>query len=152
MEEIGQGKSPLLQLIEGRMSEMGLTGHGKSKALAGMAETSEAVISRLLNGSKAISVNNIYKVLSALNLIYNDSEKPQERADFHWQKHGKKLQEENHKLLKELNQQLKEIINLKDQIENLKEEIQVLKQEDLPPPMLSMGICTPGEKRKTNAK
>ena len=64
----------------------------------------------------------------------------------------KKLQEENHKLLKELNQQLKEIINLKDQIENLKEEIQVLKQEDLPPPMLSMGICTPGEKRKTNAK
>ncbi len=72
MELSRQGKNPLLQLIKDRMVEVGLINHGKNKVLAEMAGTSESVVSRLLKGSKSISVKNIYSILSALDLLSID--------------------------------------------------------------------------------
>lgn len=74
MESNSQDKNSLSELLEGRLEALGIKGHGKGKLLAKMAGIPQSTVSRILNGSKQVGTENIYKILRSLNLISTISE------------------------------------------------------------------------------
>lgn len=76
MESCSQDKNALLELLEGRLEALGIKGRGRGKTLAEMAGMAESTVSRILNGSKQIGMENVFKILHALNLISAMDEQP----------------------------------------------------------------------------
>jgi transcriptional regulator with XRE-family HTH domain len=76
MESSSQDKNALLELLEGRLEALGIKGRGRGKTLAEMAGMAESTVSRILNGSKQVGMENIFKILHALNLISTIDEQP----------------------------------------------------------------------------
>jgi transcriptional regulator with XRE-family HTH domain len=76
MELYSQDKNALLELLEGRLEALGIIGRGRNKTLAEMAGMAESTVSRILNGSKQVGMENIFKILHALDLISTTIDDP----------------------------------------------------------------------------
>lgn len=64
-----QAKNPLVDMIVARMNEKKLN----QSSLSELAGVVQPVISRLLGGSANIGVDNIYRILTVLNLLDKDN-------------------------------------------------------------------------------